>query len=270
MVQRPSKCDKSCIVRHGRLAAILEVNFPTRSRALRREVTSRVTFGSLDSAKVRCHKGDSSIAFVMSCFWSGLLTAHRGNGRVFGVNDSLSTIIGHGGGARQGSGYGRVRVGGPASGLLPEPGTRRDKDPPSRDRAAALVPGLGGTRRAVCPRPVAASADPGLLPGDRPPPVLAEERVEGRSEQGLDRPALGGAEHAQLAVDGLGKVAGDLDAAGTAVPGGPAGSGGFGFIACPRRVFLYKAFRSPGQSRLRARRARISSAGSPALPRAGT
>ena len=90
---------------------------------------------------------------------------------------------------------------------------------------------------------------------------LAEERVEGRSEQGLDRPALGGAEHAQLAVDGLGKVAGDLDAVGTAVPGGPAGSGGFGFIACPRRVFLYKAFRSPGQSRLRARRARISSAG---------
>ena len=61
-----------------------------------------------------------------------------------------------------------------------------------------------------------------LLPGDRPPPVLAEELGEGLSEQGLDRPALGGAEHAQLAVDGWGKVAGNLDATGTAVPGGGA------------------------------------------------
>ncbi len=94
--------------------------------------------------------------------------------------------------------------------------------------------GWAEPRRAVCPRPVAASADPGLLPGDRPPPVLAEELVEGLSEQGLDRPALGGAEQAQLAVDGWGKVAGDLDAAGTAVPGGPAGSGGCGVFACPR------------------------------------
>ena len=85
--------------------------------------------------------------------------------------------------------------------------------------------GWAEPRRAVCPRPVAASAAPGLLPCDRPPPVLAEEFVEGLSEQGLDRPALSGAEHAQLAVDGWGKVAGDLDAAGTAVPGGPAGSG---------------------------------------------
>ena len=55
--------------------------------------------------------------------------------------------------------------------------------------------------------------------------MLAEELVEGLSEQGLDSPALGGAQHAQLAVDGLGKVAGDLDAAGTAVPGGLAGNG---------------------------------------------
>ena len=98
--------------------------------------------------------------------------------------------------------------------------------------------GWAEPRRAVCPRPVAASADPGLLPGDRAPPVLAEELVEGLAEQGLDRPALGGAEQAQLAVDGWGKVAGDLDAAGTAVPGGPAGSGGCGngswYFACPR------------------------------------
>ena len=49
--------------------------------------------------------------------------------------------------------------------------------------------GWAEPRRAVCPRPVAASAAPGLLPCDRPPPVLAEELVEGLSEQGLDRPA---------------------------------------------------------------------------------
>ena len=104
-------------------------------------------------------------------------------------------------------------------------------------------PGQGGglgtgnwaeSRRAVCPRPVAASAGASLLPCDRPPLVLAEELVEGLAEQGLDRPALGGAEQAQLAVDGRGKVAGDLDAAGTAVPGGLAGSGGFGIFPCPR------------------------------------
>ena len=93
--------------------------------------------------------------------------------------------------------------------------------------------GRQDARRAVCPRLVAASAAPGLLPGDRPPPVLAEELVEGLAEQGLDRPALDGAEHAQLAVDGLGKVAGGLDAAGTAVPRGAAGSGGFGGFARP-------------------------------------
>ena len=67
-VQRPSRCDESCIVRLDRLAAILDVRWPTRSRAPRRDVTSRVTLGSLDSAKVLCHRGDFSIAFVMS--WS--------------------------------------------------------------------------------------------------------------------------------------------------------------------------------------------------------
>ena len=105
---------------------------------------------------------------------------------------------------------------------------------------------------------------PGLLPGDRPPPVLAEELVEGLAEQGLDRPALGGAEQAQLAVDGRGKVAGDLDAAGTAVPGGPAGERGMRRLRVPARplwVFLYQAFRSPGQSRRQARSARTSAAG---------
>ena len=102
-------------------------------------------------------------------------------------------------------------------------------------QSGGLGAGTGRNHGALrCPRPVAASADPGLLPGDRPPPVLAEELVEGLAEQGLDRPALGGAEQAQLAVDGRGKVAGDLDAAGTAVPGGPAGSGGCGVFACPR------------------------------------
>ncbi len=100
--------------------------------------------------------------------------------------------------------------------------------------------------------------------------MLPEEFVEGLSEQGPDRPALGGAEHAQLAVDGLGKVAGDLDAAGTAIPGGPAGSGRCGVLACPLWVFLYQAFRSPGQSHGHARRARVSSVGYPALPRAAT
>ena len=48
--------------------------------------------------------------------------------------------------------------------------------------------------------------------------MLAEELVEGFAEQRLDRPALDSAEHAQLAVDGLGEVAGDGDAAGAAVP----------------------------------------------------
>ncbi len=45
-----------------------------------------------------------------------------------------------------------------------------------------------------------------------------------------------------VVVDGRGKVAGDLDAAGTTLPGGPAGSGGFGVFARPRRLFLYQAF----------------------------
>ena len=39
--------------------------------------------------------------------------------------------------------------------------------------------------------------------------MLAEEIVEGLAQQGLECPALHGTEHAQLAVDGLGEVAGD-------------------------------------------------------------
>ena len=72
---------------------------------------------------------------------------------------------------------------------------------------------------------VTPTADPGLLPCDGPPLVLAEELVEGLAEQGLERPALGDADQAQLAVDGRGKVAGDGDGAGPAVPG-RAGRGG--------------------------------------------
>ena len=60
---------------------------------------------------------------------------------------------------------------------------------------------------------------PGLLPRDGELPVFAEEFVEGLAEQGLDRAVLHDAEQAQLAVDGRGKVAGDGDAAGAAVPG---------------------------------------------------
>ena len=42
---------------------------------------------------------------------------------------------------------------------------------------------------------------PSLLPRDGELPVLAEEFVEGLSEQGLDRAILHDAEQAQLAVD---------------------------------------------------------------------
>ena len=55
--------------------------------------------------------------------------------------------------------------------------------------------------------------------------MLAEEFVEGLSEQGLDSAVLHDAEQPQLAVDSRGKVAGDGDGAGAAVPG-MAGRGG--------------------------------------------
>ncbi len=122
-----------------------------------------------------------------------------------------------------------------ASGIAPEPETRWSKDPVEQHRAAAWDPGTGrnhgaGCVRARSPRPRTQAYSPAI--GRRP--VLAEEFVEGLAGQGLDCPALGGAEHAQLAVDGLGNVAGDLDASGTAVPGGPAGSGRLGVFARPR------------------------------------
>ena len=67
--------------------------------------------------------------------------------------------------------------------------------------------------------------EPGLLPRDGELAVLAEEFVEGLTEQGLDRAVLHDAEQAQLAVDSRGKVAGDGAGAGAAVPG-MAGRGG--------------------------------------------
>ena len=57
------------------------------------------------------------------------------------------------------------------------------------------------------------------LPRDGALPVRVEEFVEGLSEQGLDSAVLHDAEQAQLAVDSRGKVAGDGDGAGAAVPG---------------------------------------------------
>ena len=86
---------------------------------------------------------------------------------------------------------------------------------------------------ALQPGPVRGRAR-GLFPGDGAFAVLAEEFVEGLAEQGLDGPILHDAERAQLAVDGLGKVAGDGDAVAGAVPGALGAGGGVGIGARER------------------------------------
>ena len=67
-------------------------------------------------------------------------------------------------GSSSAPGYGRVRVGGPASGVLPEPETRRSNDPLGQDREAAWEPGTGGTMAHGVSAPGRCVRGPGLLP----------------------------------------------------------------------------------------------------------
>ena len=62
------------------------------------------------------------------------------------------------------------------------------------------------------------SAAVGLFRRNREMPSLPEKVVEGLAEQRLARPALLGCDYTQLPPDGLRKVRGDTDDAGTARP----------------------------------------------------
>ena len=139
----------------------------------------------------------------------------------------------------------------------------------SRSTAATSSKGSSTTSRpglwritkpqiAVRPSPIRCFRGPGLLPRDGALPVLAEEFVEGLSEQGLDSAVLHDAEQAQLAVHSRGKVAGDGDGAGSGGAGGL--SRRRGARARRRRGCQSQAFRSPMWWRSQAPKARISPA----------